>query len=467
MLAENVTGTDESYFEVTVFERHSEVAGIWNSTSPESDNFQTPMYQGLETNVPRTLMTFKDFPYPDDVSLFPTHDKIKQYLEDYAADISGCIMLNSEVAKVTKVKKSSQPKWKVDVANTVKGVKMTSVYFDVVIVATGTSNEYNFPPDLDWESWEKANPGTILHSRDFRGAEDFKDKESCSQIPEMLLTRIQKVLIVGGGPSYFDIAQRISSYVKGDIIVSTKAPLPMLSTKNQLNLSKPTNLLPMERGVKFEADEAQYDIDNIILCTGYRYGYSFIPKLKLSKKGMRLCDVWDQMFWIPDPTLAFVGLPKMSAIFTVVEAQSAYIARALAGRISIPTISNMHRELEHEMRNRQKLRASTKAAENGFHNFNYPQDKDYVNKLSQACWIADKENLGNKPPEFDAYMDWTRANLGAVRTAFGKKGKEKQFHHAGVSWLLLQDLRDIASTISNLMVLSLCSYHLSKLRNTA
>jgi cation diffusion facilitator CzcD-associated flavoprotein CzcO len=123
------------------------------------------LHRGLKTNVPRTLITFKDFPYPDNVSLLLTDDKIKQYLEDYSNDISNCIQLNSEVTKVTE---RFQAKWKVDVANTVKGTKVTSIYFDAVIVAAGTFNEYNFPYDLDLEFWEKVNPGTIIHSRDFR-----------------------------------------------------------------------------------------------------------------------------------------------------------------------------------------------------------------------------------------------------------------------------------------------------------
>lgn len=117
------------------------------------------------------------------------------------------------------------------------------------------------------------------------------------------------------------------------------------------------------------------------------------------------------MFWIPDPTLTFVSLPKKSAIFTVVEAQSAYIARALSGRLRLPYKSAMQEELEEEPQklgeafNDLNLRLPWKPATqqeleeaqqeskeepediispaapeakrlaaNGFHNFNYPKD---------------------------------------------------------------------------------------------
>jgi hypothetical protein len=55
--------TSNKYFEVTVLERHSEIPGIWNLTSP-TDTFQTPMDRSLETNFPRTLMTYSDYEYP-------------------------------------------------------------------------------------------------------------------------------------------------------------------------------------------------------------------------------------------------------------------------------------------------------------------------------------------------------------------------------------------------------------------
>lgn len=79
------------------------------------------------------------------------------------------------------------------------------------------------------------------------------------------------MLIIGGGPSYFDIAQRISPHVKGDILVSTIRPLPLLSSKNQRNLSTVKQFLPEEGEVSFSDGTIEYDTNIIILCTGYQY----------------------------------------------------------------------------------------------------------------------------------------------------------------------------------------------------
>ncbi len=234
--------------------------------------------------------------------------------------------------------------------------------------------------------------------------------------------------MIGGGPSYFDIARRISPYVKGEILVSTNTPLLNLSSKNQRNLTKVENLLPKKRGVSFIDGAIEYDIDIILLCTAYQYDYSFLPKLQVSESGQRVCELWEQMFWIHDPTLSFVGLPKMSAVFTVAEAQSAYIARALARRLDFPSKPTMERELEEELKGYEAGAAigAGRVATDRFHNFNYPKDKEYINRLSEESWVIDEEeNLGKRPPQFGSYFDWTRKNSAAMREAFYSKRDEK------------------------------------------
>lgn len=127
-------------FEVTIFERRSEVAGIWNLNEAETNKFPTPMYNGLETNVPRTMMTFKDFPYPQDAPLFPTHDYIKRYLEDYAEDICEYIRFDTEVKMISRVTEDYVKKWRVDTEN--ESGEEERHFFTAVVVATGTFDKF-------------------------------------------------------------------------------------------------------------------------------------------------------------------------------------------------------------------------------------------------------------------------------------------------------------------------------------
>ena len=99
-------------------------------------------------------------------------------------------------------------------------------------------------------------------------------------------------------------------------------------------------LNPATRSVTFKDGRTLY-VDHIIFCTGYQYDFSFIKKTTnagdrlLFEAGLRVSQVDEHMFYTGDPSLAFVGLPKKSAAFTVAEAQSAYIARMFAGRLRL------------------------------------------------------------------------------------------------------------------------------------
>ena len=137
------------------------------------------MDYGLETNVPRTLMTFKDFPYPTHVSLFPTHGKIKENLERYANDIRGCIKFNSEVMNVKKVTRDYNRQWKVTVQDTTREeIEQVDQFSHAVVVATGTFNRFYRLDDVPLGGWEDAHPGSVIESRDFRSPQDFQDKVS-------------------------------------------------------------------------------------------------------------------------------------------------------------------------------------------------------------------------------------------------------------------------------------------------
>jgi hypothetical protein len=78
-----------------------------------------------------------------------------------------------------------------------------------------------------------------------------------------------------------------------------------------------------------EEGKIEYGIDIILVCADYEYKYPLLPKLQISEERKRICDLWDQKFWIPDRTLSFVGNPKTVATFILVESQIAYISRVL------------------------------------------------------------------------------------------------------------------------------------------
>jgi hypothetical protein len=86
------------------------------------------------------------------------------------------------------------------------------------------------------------------------------------------------------------------------------------------------------------------------------------------------------IFYIPDPTLAFVGVPYFTATFTLFEFQAMAVAAAFSGRAKLPTQEEMKREYV--------ARVESKGLGKKFHNLR-GKDAEYVDEL--LAWVNQGE----------------------------------------------------------------------------
>jgi len=127
--------------------------------------------------------------------------------------------------------------------------------FDYVIVATGHFSVPNIPsfPGMD------KFPGRVLHSHSFRNASHFKDK---------------KVLVVGSSLSAEDIALQCVKYGAKSIVCTWKTKPMGFSFPSQIT-ERPL-LTKIEGNTIHFKDGTSTEVDDIILCTGYRYSFPFL-----------------------------------------------------------------------------------------------------------------------------------------------------------------------------------------------
>ena len=133
--------------------------------------------------------------------------------------------------------------------------------FSHVIVAVGIFNFPNKPsfPGLD------TFPGRILHSHDFRTADEFKG---------------QTLLVVGSSYSAEDIALQTRKFGAKNVICTWRSK-PM-----GFNWPKGIEERPLLQNVEgktaYFKDGSSAEVDTIILCTGYIYHFPFLEdKLRL------------------------------------------------------------------------------------------------------------------------------------------------------------------------------------------
>lgn len=157
----------------TVFERHSDVGGIWDIDAPNS-----PMYESAHFISSRTLSGFPGFPMPDDFPDYPSHKQLLSYIRSFAQahNLHQHIQFNTAISSA---KQNSNEHWVLTLAD---GKTLEARY---LICANGVTWEPNII------EWEGEFTGEIRHSLTYRSPEEFKGK---------------RVLIVGAGNSGVDIA---------------------------------------------------------------------------------------------------------------------------------------------------------------------------------------------------------------------------------------------------------------------
>lgn len=411
----------------------------------------TPVYSRLETNIPRDLMGFSDLAWKNDLQLFPKHEDVLQYLKEYAEDvlqIPGLVECGVKVVSVELVpteKENSRGKWEVTTTKSFQQddqegeEESKTEIFDAVICASGHYDVPYIPSVPGIEAWNAQYPNRITHSKFYRLPENYTGK---------------KVIVVGNSASGVDIGAQVAKCCKGRLIMSSrsesflKVPDTATATKAKEEpryIEKPEiveYLLDEEekeegkRRVKFSDGTIESHIDAIIYCTGYFYSYPFLENKNKKKNktktpplhppvittGERVENLFQHIFYRPQPTLSFVGLNQKVIPFPMAQAQAAVIARVLSGRLALPDESVM-KEWEEET-------LQMNGSGRGFHVFAFPKDAEHLNFLHDWAMSAEQQQqqrreVGKAPPVCGEKLYWIRERFPSIKKAFADCGEER------------------------------------------
>lgn len=126
---------------------------------------------------------------------------------------------------------------------------------------------------------------------------------------------MQRVIVVGGSVSAFDALHDIREVSKLPIISSLRNPSPLFGTvpfshpdiENKSHITSfdsTTDTITFADGSALDGK----DIDIILFATGYDFSFPFLPGLKRAHK--RVPGLYQHIFRIENPTLAFVGMVR-------------------------------------------------------------------------------------------------------------------------------------------------------------
>lgn len=386
--------------------------------SEQSLEFESPLYDYLETNIPKQLMAFSAQQFKSEDPLFPPHKRVLEYLEDYAATVRDFIYLRHQVRDVRLDERttSDHDVWRVEIENLRTGDVRVHLY-DAVVMANGHFVVPNVPRIDGLEEWDKAYPGAVIHSKAYRRPEDYK---------------AQKVLVIGNSASGLDIAYQVSQHAQQPIIVSSRSasifgagssPPWRQDEKQSVEFLPPST---HNRAVRFEGGHVEEGIDQVIFCTGYFYS---IPAMKdfqpaLITDGLRTQDVYRDLFHIHHPSLVLPVINQRVIPFPLAENQAALVARVWSGRLHLPDVKEMRRWEADQI----ALHGNGKY----FHLKPFPEDCAQINDLFQwAKRATRRDDLPNQcqgvlGSAYDAPTVWLRSRFPAIKAAYIAKGEDRQ-----------------------------------------
>ena len=88
-------------------------------------------------------------------------------------------------------------------------------------------------------------------------------------------------------------------------------------------------------------DGTSKDVDAIILCTGYKHQFPFLPDdLRLKTPNVLASDdLYKGVVWNQNPNLFYLGMQDQWYTFNMFDAQAWYVRDIIMGRIAVPDLT--------------------------------------------------------------------------------------------------------------------------------
>ncbi|KAL2114177.1 hypothetical protein VUR80DRAFT_104 [Thermomyces stellatus] len=329
-----------------------------------------PAYEGLKNNIGTAVMRSTLLEWPEGTDKVISSEQVQDYIEELARRYR----VVDHVRFWTRVEAISKPpgetQWTVCTKKFVRDgddefhIESQRWSFDAVVVASG---HYDVPrvPDIPGLSvWQKRYPARVTHSKAYRSAEPFRNST---------------VLIIGAGVSSHDIANQIDE-VGGKSYQVNRDPT-RANIARQEGLAESCERVPE---VKELVLDPSTDLDgrpalgetetipgkvvlkngreltgihHVVVATGYITTYPFLGNLEkptvaveaaddevvITSDGYTLHNLHKDIFYIPDPTLAFIGVLYNTSTFSLFDFQARVLARIYKGEAHLPSREEMHR----------------------------------------------------------------------------------------------------------------------------
>lgn len=393
--------------EIVCFEKQADWGGLWNYTWRTGlDRYGEPvhgsMYRHLWSNGPKECLEFADYSFDEHfgrpIPSYPPREVLYDYIKGRVekSDVRKYIRFNTVVRWVSYSEESGR--FTVVSEDLAKG-RVREEAFDRLVVASG---HYSTPNVPFFEGIDEF-PGRVLHSHDFRTADEFIGK---------------RLLMIGSSYSAEDIGVQCFKHGARSVTISYRS--------RPMNYDWPKGMKEVPLVQRFEGNRAFFvdgtseEFDAVVLCTGYLHKYRFLPdELRLEcKTRLNPPGLYKGVFWAKQPKLAFLGMQDQYYTFNMFDAQAWLVRDAILGHFQLPSADEMARDIQHWLDREAAVKTAFEAID--FQSdyikellplTDYPGfDVDRVSELFKQ-WQRDKQEdiLGYRDRTYTSVVTGTRA----------------------------------------------------------
>jgi len=420
---------DRSGISVTVFERDGHCGGIWKYNKHGAYGSR-PMYRGLRTNLPVTVMAYREYPWPeteDSTSSFATHGQVQQYLNDYARrfDLHRLFKYNCSVQRFTikhaemfSLASSAEimPKIELGWTESADNSALQTETFDSVLICNG---HYAKPSIPEIPGLEEFFHGRTMHSIEYDDPSIFAGNVVC---------------IIGAGPSGSDLSREISLAGAKNIYLSDSNCPPYFDnqppTYGNITWVPSTVRLGPDSTVHFQkgpsCSTVVSHVDRIIFCTGYEYDFPFLTQnenniITCVPGEQRVFPLYKQLWHARYPNIAFLGLPLTILPFPLFELQAeAIVSQLLCTGVPLPPYKERLRMAEADTLSGGHKEISKRSKDTHYLGDN---QWDYCRAMAQISGMYDEEM--NKYLKMNqAIYEYSRMRNGGKVFPFGPFGPD-------------------------------------------
>ena len=337
--------------EIVCFEKQSNWGGLWNYTwrtglDENGEPVHCSMYRYLWTNGPKEGLEFADYSFEEhfgrQIASYPPRAVMFDSIEGRVLKAGVRDMIRfSTVIRFVEYDEDTE-KFTITAHDLVNDTTYKEE-FDHVIVASGHFSTPNVP---EYEGFSTFN-GRIVHAHDFRDAREFAGKD---------------ILVMGSSYSAEDIGSQCWKY--GAKTVTSCYRTEPMGFKWPDNWEEKPALVKLDGKTAIFQDGSRKDIDAIIMCTGYKHYFPFLPDNLRLKTANRLAaaDLYKGVVWIDNPKMFYLGMQDQWFTFNMFDAQAWYVRDIILGRIAVPADRQFMLNDVHEREEREEASDDTKYA---------------------------------------------------------------------------------------------------------